>query len=56
MMDFDVIIVGAGPAGTSAAYLLAARGMRTVLLDRMDFPRHKPCAGGLTLKSLKLMP
>ncbi len=55
-MDFDVVIVGAGPAGTSAAYRLLANGQRVLLLDRYAFPRQKPCGGGLTLKSLKLMP
>ena len=55
-MNHDVIIVGAGPAGTSAAYRLVQAGLRVLLLDRTAFPRPKPCAGGLTLKSLKLMP
>ena len=47
-----MVVVGAGPAGCAAAYDLAVRGIRVVLLDRRDFPRLKPCAGGLTTKAL----
>lgn len=46
-MDYDVIIVGAGPAGSTAAKYLAENGVRTLLLDKDNFPRDKPCAGGL---------
>lgn len=38
-----VIVVGAGPAGAATAARLAARGHRTLLLDRAEFPRRKPC-------------
>lgn len=54
--DFDVAIVGAGPSGTAAAYRLARRGLRVLMLDRHTFPRMKPCGGGLTIKTLNLMP
>ncbi len=50
-MDFDVIIVGAGPAGCAAAYDLVTAGQRVLLLDRRRFPRVKPCAGGITVKT-----
>lgn len=40
----DVIIVGAGPAGSTAAKLLADRGYSVLLVDRANFPRHKTCA------------
>ena len=50
-MHIDVIILGAGPAGCAAAYDLVIRGLRVLLLDRTEFPRHKPCAGGLTVKT-----
>jgi geranylgeranyl reductase family protein len=41
--DADVIVVGGGPAGAAAAARLAARGFRTVLIDRASFPRDKVC-------------
>lgn len=42
-MDADVAVVGAGPAGSSAAIRLSRLGWRVVLLDRASFPRRKPC-------------
>lgn len=46
-MDAEVVIVGAGPAGSALAILLGEAGVRTVLLDRATFPRDKPCGEGL---------
>lgn len=45
--DADVIVVGAGPAGSSLALMLARRSLHTILLDRSIFPRDKPCGEGL---------
>lgn len=56
MPDFDVIVIGAGPAGSTAAYRLARRGARVALLDRATFPRDKPCGGGITLRGLHHLP
>ena len=53
--DYDVLIAGAGPAGSHAAHLLARGGMRVALLDRARFPRDKVCGGGLSLKTLALL-
>jgi len=53
--DVDVAIVGAGPAGTAAAYDLCRAGKSVLLLDRHAFPRHKACAGGLTVKTLRAL-
>jgi geranylgeranyl reductase family protein len=53
---FDVVVVGAGPAGSTTAYRLAAAGARTLLLDRARFPRDKPCGGGLTYRAVRLLP
>lgn len=53
--EFDVVVVGAGPAGCAAAYDLAWAGVRVVLLDKRSFPRHKACACGLTRKTLKVL-
>jgi geranylgeranyl reductase family protein len=50
----DVAIVGAGPAGAWAAYLLARRGARVVLVDP-SHPREKPCGGGITGRALALV-
>lgn len=55
MRDVDVMIVGAGPSGCAAAYDLAAGGLSVLLLDKQDFPRNKPCAGGLTIKTLQAL-
>ena len=46
-MKYDVVVVGAGPAGSTAAKFLAEKGVKTLLVDRERFPRWKPCAGGL---------
>ncbi|THB79308.1 MAG: geranylgeranyl reductase family protein [Desulfobacteraceae bacterium] len=50
----DVMIVGAGPAGTAAAWDLLAAGCSVLLADKCDFPRKKACAGGITPKTLNL--
>ena len=44
---WDVVVVGAGPAGSTAARVAAERGMRVLLLDAARFPRYKTCGGGL---------
>jgi geranylgeranyl reductase family protein len=48
--------VGAGPAGSTAAFSLARAGARVLLLDKARFPRDKPCGGGLTTRALRLLP
>lgn len=55
-MQADVIVVGAGPAGSTAAREIAQRGHDVLLLDRARFPRDKPCGGGVTLQSAALLP
>jgi geranylgeranyl reductase family protein len=52
----DVLVVGAGPAGSTAARALALGGARVRLLERAQFPRNKPCGGGLTTRALKRFP
>jgi geranylgeranyl reductase family protein len=53
---YDTIVVGAGPAGSTAAYRLAAAGASVLLLDRAEFPRDKPCGGGVTGRAARLLP
>jgi geranylgeranyl reductase family protein len=53
---WDVVVVGAGPAGSSAARVAAAAGASVLLLDRAEFPRYKTCAGGLIGASLANIP
>ena len=43
----DVLVVGAGPAGSAAAQLLARGGLDVVLIDQHVFPRDKACGDGL---------
>jgi menaquinone-9 beta-reductase len=54
-MTWDVAVVGGGPAGCSAAYHLARRGRRVLLVDRSRFPRDKACGDGLTVTSIGLL-
>jgi len=53
---FDVLVVGAGPAGSAAAIHLACGGARVLLADKTRFPRDKPCGGGLTGRALRHVP
>jgi geranylgeranyl reductase family protein len=56
MERFDAIVVGAGPAGSTAALRLARGGAQVLLLDRERFPRDKPCGGGLTQRAVRQLP
>ncbi len=56
MERFDALVVGAGPAGSTAAFRLARAGARVLLIDKSRFPRDKPCGGGLTYRALRLLP
>jgi geranylgeranyl reductase family protein len=53
---FDVLVAGAGPAGSATAMYLARGGARVLLADRARFPRDKPCGGGLTGRALRHAP
>jgi len=55
-METDVIVVGAGPAGSTAAREIASHGADVLLLDRAKFPRDKPCGGGVTIRTAGLLP
>ncbi len=52
---YDVVIVGAGPAGSTAGFLLTNLGYKVLIIDKERFPRDKPCGGLLTYKTLELL-
>ena len=56
MASYDAVVVGAGPAGSLAAYRLASAGASVLLLDKARFPRDKPCGGGVTIRALNELP
>ena len=54
---YDVIVIGAGPGGATAAYFLGEAGQRVLVLEKSRLPRYKACGGGLSLRMLdKLFP
>jgi len=55
-MMYDVVVIGAGPAGSTAAKCLAENNINVLLLDKSEFPRDKPCGGGLPTRVLKRFP
>ncbi len=52
---FDVVVIGAGPAGVTAAIELAGAGHEVALLDKQPFPRSKVCGDGLIADSLRML-
>ncbi|MBI4843966.1 MAG: NAD(P)/FAD-dependent oxidoreductase [Nitrospirae bacterium] len=55
MNEYDAIIAGGGPAGSTAGYLLSRAGRKTVIIDKRIFPRKKLCAGLITYKTIRLI-
>ncbi len=52
-LETDVLVVGAGPGGSAAAYHLARHGVDVTVIDKAAFPREKVCGDGLTPRSVK---
>nr|WP_315970958.1 geranylgeranyl reductase family protein [Streptomyces buecherae] len=53
---WDVVVVGAGPAGASAAHAAACAGRRVLLLEKAELPRYKTCGGGIIGPSREALP
>lgn len=56
MKNYDVAIIGSGPAGASAALKLAENGISTVLIEKETLPRYKTCGGGFVYRGRRKMP
>ncbi|MFB3896758.1 MAG: NAD(P)/FAD-dependent oxidoreductase [bacterium] len=54
-MMYDVIVIGLGPAGATAAYTLSKAGLQVLALEKQGLPRYKPCGGGITPKIKKIL-
>ncbi len=50
---FDVLVIGGGPSGAAAAYWLAQRGRRVLVVEKKRFPREKTCGDGLTPRAVR---
>lgn len=55
-MVWDVVVVGAGPGGASAARAAAEAGRRVLLLEKAELPRYKTCGGGIIGPSRDALP
>jgi len=53
--DYDVVVVGAGPGGSTAARFCAQAGLKTLLIEKERLPRYKPCGGCLSTKTVHLL-
>lgn len=55
MEKFDVAVIGSGPSGASAAFHLAQKGLKTVIIEKEILPRYKTCGGGFVFRGRKAM-
>ncbi|WP_438872642.1 NAD(P)/FAD-dependent oxidoreductase [Paractinoplanes pyxinae] len=55
LREFDVAVIGAGPAGAAAALAACRGGARVLLLDRADFPRDKVCGDGIAAEAISVL-
>jgi geranylgeranyl reductase family protein len=54
-LTYDVVVVGAGPAGSIAAYECAKHGLTTLLLEKCSIPREKPCGGAVMYRGIRIL-
>ncbi|TFH07898.1 MAG: geranylgeranyl reductase family protein [Candidatus Thorarchaeota archaeon] len=54
-VSYDVVVVGAGPAGSIAAYESAKKGFRTLLLEKASIPREKACGGAVMYRGIRIV-
>jgi geranylgeranyl reductase family protein len=54
-IDYDVVVVGAGPGGSTAGRFCAKGGLKTLLIEKEQLPRYKPCGGCLSTKTVRLL-
>ena len=54
-MKYDTIVVGAGPAGTTAGRYCAGKGLNTLIIEKEKLPRYKPCGGAVPTKAMSLL-
>ncbi|MHA1928270.1 MAG: FAD-dependent oxidoreductase, partial [Candidatus Thorarchaeota archaeon] len=55
MTDYDIIVAGGGPAGSTTARRAAQAGLSVLVLDKAKFPRYKACAGGIPFRVTELL-
>ena len=55
-IEVEVLVVGLGPAGSTALRILASSGISALGVDRAEFPREKPCGGGVSARTLPFLP
>jgi len=55
IQNFDLIVIGSGPAGSASAMTAAQRGLSVALIDKSAFPRDKLCGGGVSGRSLRYL-
>ncbi len=54
-IDYDVLIIGGGPAGSTLAQTLKDTGLKIAILDKQTFPRQKVCAGWVTPEVMRML-
>src|SRR5258706_16430171 len=55
MRHYDVVVIGAGPAGSTAAETAARAGLKVALIEKQRLPRHKTCGGGVPMSVVSVI-